>query len=194
MDIYRSSGATLSYVPTSGGTITVQGYVFRAIPHSSQTPLSGDFAYAKGGRWNAAGTYPVLYTTGTIATAQAFVNWQAQYYGFDWMDRSPEDQPDLLVLQVDGAFADVATNSGLAFYSLPETYPLGYLGPETWSTTQPIGAAIWTAGWPGLVTRSASLSDWSGKMNEWAELALFADQSPPPRLIDRIEFRDWYQL
>src|SRR5437868_6039175 len=77
MHIYTTSGANFGYVPSDGGTINVNGYVFRAVPHSSQEPLSTAFSYAAGGRWNAAGTAPVLYTAGNIATARAFVNWQA---------------------------------------------------------------------------------------------------------------------
>jgi RES domain-containing protein len=193
MNNYAASGATFDYVPTDGGTINVNGYVFRAIPHSSQDPLSTAFSYAAGGRWNAAGTAAVLYTAGTIATARAFVNWQASYYGWDWSDRPPEEQPDLLVLQVNGSYADVATNSGLAFYNLPSTYPVGYLAPETWSITQPIGEVIYNAGWPGLVTRSASLDDWSGQISQWAELVLFPERGSP-LVVDRITYLDWYPV
>lgn len=192
MQDYNSSVATFTYTPTNGGTISVQGFVFRAIPHSSQTPLSTSYAQSQGGRWNLADSFPVLYTSGAISSVRAFVDWQAQYYGVEWSDRAPEDEPDLLVLQIEGSFADVATNSGLAFYGLPTTYPTGYLGPESWSITQPIGTAIYAACWPGLVTRSASVSNWSGPMHQWAELALFTDKGLAPRLVDRVDYRSWY--
>jgi hypothetical protein len=189
---YNAAAATYVITPANNGTITVQGNVFRTIPHGSQTPLSSSFAYDLGGRWNGAGTVPVLYTAASVAGARAYVNWQADFAGVDLADWAPEDQPDLLVLSIAASFADVATDSGLTFYGLPTTYPTGYLGSEAWVFTQPIGATIYAAGWPGLVTRSATMSDWSGPLAEWAEVVIFTGQAPVPGLVQRIPYKDWY--
>jgi hypothetical protein len=75
---------------------------------------------------------------------------------------------------------------------LPTTYPIGYLGQDAWAITQPIGAFIYSGGWPGLVTRSATASSWSGPMHEWAEVALFTERAPEPLLVDRLDYRAWY--
>ncbi len=192
MFLYNTTAATFVVSPTSQGTIQVQGNLFRTIPHISQTPLSSDFAYNLGSRWNAPGSYPVLHTSGSVAGARAFVNWQAEFFGVPLADAAAEDQPDLLVLSIEATFADVASDSGLALYGLPKTYPLGYQGNDAWTITQPIGASIYAAGLPGLVTRSATLSSWSGPMHEWAEVAIFTDLAPAPRLVDRFSYQDWY--
>jgi hypothetical protein len=191
MNIDQYSNATATFV-VNQGSIQVDGTVFRAIPHGSQTPLSSQYAYQYGGRWNASASYPVLYTSASVAGVRAYVDWQVSYYGVDLADKAPEDQPDLLVLSIQGSFADVATNSGLTFYGLPTTYPIGYLGQEAWTITQPIGAFIYAQGWPGLVTRSATASSWSGLMPEWAEVALFTERAPAPVLVDRLDYRAWY--
>ena len=191
---YNAAAATYVTSPANNGTITVQGNIYRIIPHSSQTPLSSSYASDLGGRWNGPGTFPVLYTSASMAAARAFVNWQVNFGGIDLADWAPEDQPDLLVLSIEAAFADVASDSGLKFYGLPTPYPIGYLGSEAWTSTQPIGAAIYSAGWPGLVTRSATMSDWSGPIHEWAEVAIFTGQAPTPALVERIDYKDWYQV
>jgi len=189
IDRYNNTAATFVL---NEGTIQVNGTLFRAIPHGSQTPLSSQYAYQYGGRWNAPGSYPVLYTSGSVAGVRAYVDWQASYYGVDLADWAPEDQPDLLVLSIQGSYANVATNSGLTFYGLPTSYPIGYLGQEAWTFTQPIGATIYADGWAGLVTRSATASSWSGSMHEWAEVALFTERAQSPVLIDRFDYRAWY--
>src|SRR5690242_2809099 len=60
MQSYNSATATYVISPATN-TVTVQGLVYRVIPHSSQTPLSTTYALAAGGRWHASGSYPVLY-------------------------------------------------------------------------------------------------------------------------------------
>lgn len=189
---FNAAAATYVISPANNGTITVQGNVYRTIPHGSQTPLSSSYAYNFGGRWNAAGTFPVLYTSASLAGARAYINWQAAFSGVALADWAPEDRPDLLVLSIEASFADVASDSGLKYYGLPNTYPTGYLGSESWTVTQPIGASIYAAGWPGLVTRSATMSDWSGPIHEWAEIAIFTTQAPAPSLLQRIDYEDWY--
>jgi hypothetical protein len=192
MFLYNTTAANFIISPSNQGAVHVQGMVFRTIPHSSQTPLSADFAFNSGGRWNFPGSYPVLHTSASVTGARAFVDWQSDYFGLPWDDVAPERQPDLLVLSIDASFADVASDTGLTSYGLPVTYPIGYLGSEAWTITRPIGASIYAAGWPGLVTRSATMSSWSGPMSEWAEVAVFTDVSTAPLLIDRFEYRDWY--
>ncbi|SRR6266851_193358 len=191
MNIDQYSNAAATFV-VNQGAVQVNGTVFRAIPHGSATPLSSQYAYEYGGRWNAAGSYPVLYTSSSVAGARAYVDWQASYYGVNLADWAPEDQPDLLVISIEGSYADIATNPGLTFYGLPTTYPVGYLGQEAWTITQPIGAFIYAEGWAGLVTRSATAASWSGSMDQWAEVALFTERAASPVLIDRLDYRAWH--
>lgn len=189
---FKYNDVTGTLIIRAGGTADFQGNLYRSVPHSSQTPLSTDYAYNYGGRWNPPGTYPVMYTSTSVDGAKAFVDWQADFFGIGWADRAPEDQPDLLVLTFNATLADVATDSGLALHGLPKTYPLGYQSPSAWTITQPIGVSICATGVAGLVTRSASMSNWSGPITEWAEVAIFAQQAPKPVLVDRFAYSDWY--
>src|SRR5438309_12016293 len=158
---YNRTVANYVTSTANNGTVTVQGTIYRTIPHHSKTPLSSNYSYEQGARWNAPGTLPVLYTSGSVAGARAYVIWEEAFSGLPLDDWAVENQPDLLVLSIEASFADLASDSGLKYYGLPATYPVGYLGSEMWTATQPIGAAIAAAGWPGLVTRSATMSDWS---------------------------------
>ena len=184
--------ATFTITSANQGTVAVQGNVFRAIPHGSATPLSTQFAFELGGRWNSPSSYPVFYTSGSVTGVRNYVNWQAENYGLPLDSWAPEDQPDLLVVSVDGSFADLATDFGLVNRGLPPTYPLGYLASESWSITQSIAATLYLAGWPGLVTRSATASSWSGPITEWAEVAIFSERFGTPAMVSRIAYRDWY--
>jgi hypothetical protein len=193
--MYEFNTTVANYVisTANNGTVTVQGMVYRTIPHCSRTPLNSNYSYQQGARWNAPGTLPVLYTSGSVAGARAYVAWEEAFSGVALADWAPEDQPDLLVLSIEASFADLATDSGLRYYGLPSAYPVGYLGSEMWTVTQPIGAAIAAAGWPGLVTRSATVSDWSGPIHQWAEVAIFTNQTSVPGLVQRIDYNDWYR-
>jgi RES domain-containing protein len=191
MATYRALTGTFTRNTQRADSFDFTGTLYRCIPHSSQTPLSTQFAFLAGGRWNSAGSFAVLYTCASVQVARSFVDSKARMYGIPWDDRSEEDQPDLLVLNTNATLADVATATGLATYGLPDTYPAGY--PESsYPTTQAIGQTIFNTAAAGLVTRSATLNTWVGQMALWAEVAIFTDHSPSPQVTDRIAYAEWY--
>lgn len=184
--------ATFTITSAGQGTVLVDGNLFRTIPHGSATPLSSQFAFDFGGRWNSPGSYPVLYTSSSVTGARNYVNWQADHAGLPLDAWAPENQPDLLIISVTASFADLATDYGLVNRGLPPTYPVGYLGSDSWTITQTIAATLYMANWPGLVTRSATAPSWTGPITEWAEVAVFSDRAGPPTLVDRVAYKDWY--
>lgn len=104
----------------------------------------------------------------------------------------PESLPDLLVLDLElDNVADLAGNAGLGEVGLPSTYPEGYTGSSGWTVTQSVGAIIHEAGHTSILTRSASATEWSGQVEAWAEIAVFTDQAPKPKLTERIPSGDW---
>ncbi len=172
-------------------TISFTGTLYRCIPHGSDTPLSSTFALNTGGRWNSAGSFAVLYTFASVQVARSFVDSKAEY-GFSWDEIPSEQQLDLVVLNCSSTFADVATDSGLLDYGLPASYPIGYQTVGAYPVTQAIGPTIYSQHHAGLVTRSATASSWDGPMTQWAEVAVFPDHAPPPVLVDRFTFAEWY--
>jgi len=118
---------------------------------------------------------------------------QEVQWGFSWLEVQPERQLDLLVMswEITG-LVDMATNEGLAVYNLSATYPSGFEFISSWALTQPIGNFIFETGAVGLVARSASATDFSRPVINWAELAVFSERVSLPTLMDRIPFDDWY--
>lgn len=182
---------TLTYSSTAL-TYDFSGNVFRLVPHGSSEPFSTTHSLG-GGRWNAPNTFPVTYTFTDTVTAQQYMTVQEIQGGFSWLEVQPERQPDLLVMnwEITG-LVDMATNEGLAVYNLPATYPSGFEFVSSWAVTQPIGTSMFETGAVGLVARSASATDFSRPVINWAEIAVFSERVSLPNLIDRIPFDDWY--
>lgn len=174
-------------------TITsFSGTVFRCIPSASTTPLSSTYSVTYGGRWNAAGTYPVLYTFLSQNLASTWYYSSLTSAGLTINEVQPEQLPDLIVLNCNlDNVADLTTDEGLSEVGLPATYPEGFRGREAWVTTQPIGTTIYNSGNTSILTRSASASSWEGSMVDWAELAVFTEQATEPELVERISPEDW---
>ncbi len=189
---YSNVVGTFQYNATDAPiTINFTGTLYRCIPHRSQTPLSANFAFNTGARWNCAGSYPVLYTFASVQVARSFADSKASY-GFSWDEIPTEQQLDLVVLQYTGTLVDVATNAGLQCWELPITYPVGYQTADAYPITQAIGQTIYDQQFPGLVARSATAAAWDGPITEWGEVALFSDNTAPPILVDRLTFSEWY--
>lgn len=168
------------------------GVLYRTIPSHSNEPLTPRFSI-EGGRWNWPNTHLVLHTYSAFQTAQVAFSNGALNLGIDLANVNPEFQKDLLVLQLNvNHLADVATNGGLQNFGLPTEYPIGFQQEDAWSTTRPIGDRIHASTATGLVTRSASLSQWSGPMAAWAEVILFPNRTDDPVLLERIAFKDWF--
>jgi hypothetical protein len=168
------------------------GILYRTIPSYSAEPLTARYSIA-GGRWNPPNTYHVLYTYGAVETAQVAYSNYALTLGVDIANVNPEFQRDLVVLQLNATqLADVATSTGLQNFGLPPDYPIGFQTEADWAKTRPIGEGIYAGGSVGIVTRSASLSDWSGPIDRWAEVVVFPERCEAPVLVKRLAFSDWF--
>ncbi len=182
---------TFTYNSTTS-QFSFSGILYRTIPSYSTEPLTARFSI-EGGRWNPPNAYLVLYTYGAVPTAQVAFTTYALNLGIDIANINPEFQRDLVVLQMNvNNLADIATNVGIQKFGLPPEYPIGFESEAAWATTRPIGTAIYAAGAAGVVTRSARLSDWSGTIEGWAEVAVFPDRSEAPVLVERLAFSDWF--
>lgn len=189
MQIYEPGTFTYN---TAAAEFGFNGVLYRAIPSYSTEPLAARFSLA-GGRWNHPNTYLMLYTYSAVETAQVALTNYALNLGVDVANVNPEFQRDLVVLQLSvDNLADVATPAGLKSHGLPVEYPIGFQNEAAWATTRPIGQSIYTNGAAGIVTRSASLSEWSGPMATWAEVAVFPDRCQEPVIVERLPFSDWF--
>ena len=121
-------------------------------------PLDITFARARGGRWNAAGSYGVLYLNGSpaVARAQARHKLAGQPYGIEDLEES--EQHDLVDVAVPaGDFLDCVTDAGLEAVGLPVTYPRAVGHADCRPVARPPGAQgarAWRAG-PRLRRRMA---------------------------------------
>jgi len=177
---------TITFVTTD-----YTGHVFRCVPHGTKEPLDTSYSLG-GGRWNAPGTFQVLYTFLSVDLARTWAQQQLANVGATPDNTQPERLPDLVVIDCNlTAIADLTRPAGLSSVGLPTTYPVGYETQAAWTVTQPIGAALYNQGTPGLLARSATAKAWDGETSSWAELAIFPDHAPPQVLVDRLPYTAW---
>jgi RES domain-containing protein len=168
------------------------GQVVRCIPHSANEPLSGTPSREYGGRWNPPGSFPVLYTFLSDKLARTWVEARLAHGGITLNEAQPEALPDLLLLECRlDKLADLTTEAGLEDVGLPNTYPVGFETDAAYSTTRPIGMAIYNAGVQGIFTRSATATTWNGPVANWGEIAIFTDYASQPTLIERLSYDRW---
>jgi hypothetical protein len=152
-------------------------------------PLEGSYSMQSGKRWNARGSFPVVYLNATIEVARANCDeWFAgQPYGP--LDLDPDKAPVLVETDVPTAeYADAVSDSGCTALGLPSTYPLDASGAKVpWSACQAIGQRLWDEIERGIACRSAALP--RGVVGE--ELAYFqrGERLSPLRVRS---LRDWY--
>jgi RES domain-containing protein len=145
-------------------------------------PLDIGFARERGGRWNAPGTYGVLYLNGSpaVARAQARHKLAGQPFGIEDLDES--EQHDLVDVEVPaGDYLDCVTDAGLEAVGLPASYPRAVGHAEC----RPVGAAARDAGRPGVACRSAAAP-------EGEELAVFDIAAGGVVMTGRRAFADWF--
>ena len=146
-------------------------------------PLDISFARARGGRWNAAGSYGVLYLNGSVAVARAQARHKLAGQPFGIEDLEESEQHDLVGVAVPaGDFLDCVTDAGLEAVGLPATYPraVGH------ADCRPVGAAARDSGRPGVACRSAAAPA------DGEELAVFDTAAPAVVMTGRRAFADWY--
>lgn len=127
--------------------------------------MDGSHSMRRGGRWNAPGAFPVVYTSCTDEVAIANLWRQYEHeVGQPW-DVSEEFQADLYEIHLDqDGLVDIVSSEGLAGVGLPATHPKDV----SHTVTQPIGGRLHGERRPGVWARSAALP-------EGEEIALFTD-------------------
>jgi len=159
------------------------GRYFRVVEPDWIDPLDGSFARDRGGRWNARGSFAVVYLDRTIAAAAAYV--RHKHRGKPWQVEHLDPGPDLVETDVpEGDFVDIVTGAGIGAAGLPEIYPDG----ADWAMCAPIGQQAFDAGHPGIACRSASWSAPAGA----EELAWFQRDGANLPLVARRAFEDWF--
>jgi hypothetical protein len=169
--------------------VTRGGVYVRVADPDWDDPLSGEWAKARGGRWNAPGSFPVVYLNGDERVARA--NLLRRFAGLPYgpEDLEPSTAPILVraVVPTDD-FVDVVSEPGCVAVGLPATYPVDEDGSTVLhEACQPVGRAAWNAGLPGIACRSAAPAAPSGG----EELAWFARGEPLEPLEAR-RFSDWF--
>ncbi len=152
-------------------------------------PLDGRPSAERGGRWNAPGSFPVVYLFTTVELARSFVLAKFRGLPYSVLDMTAERRPVLVHTDVaEDRFVDAVTNQGCAAAGLPRAYPLDDSGsafPQ--ERCRPIGQAAWDQDEPGIACRSASAR--AGDRGE--ELAWF-QRAERLRLAGRQAFEDWF--
>jgi hypothetical protein len=169
--------------------VTRGGVYVRVADPDWDDPLSGEFARARGGRWNAPGSFPVVYLNGDELVARANVLQRFAGLPYGPEDLEPSVAPVLVstILPYDD-FVDVVSDAGCAAAGLPATYPTAADGGAvTHEACRPVGQAAWDAGRPGIACRSAAPAA-PPRGEELARL----DRGEPLTPLAVRRFSDWY--
>jgi len=169
--------------------VTRGGVYVRVADPDWNDPLSGEYARARGGRWNAPGSFPVVYLNADERVARVNV-----LHRFEGLPYGPEDldavtAPVLVSTIVpEDEFVDVVSDAGCVAAGLPATYPTGDDGGAVpHEVCRPVGQAAWDAGLAGIACRSAApAAPPSGE-----ELARFG-RGEPLTPLDVRRFSDWF--
>ena len=170
-------------------TVTRCGEYMRVADPAWADPLSGESARVCGGRWNAPGSFPVVYLNGDERVARANVLHRFAGLPYGPEDLEPLAGPILVSTIVpEDDFVDVVSDAGCVAAGLPATYPVDADGGAVaHEACRPLGLAAWGAGLPGIACRSAAL----GASSAGEELAWFARGERLVPLGVRA-FADWY--
>ena len=150
-------------------------------------PLSGAYSRLRGGRWNPAEGFDVVYLNRTVEVARAQVRRKLAPLAIGPEDLDPASAPVLIATEVpEVAYVDAVSDAGLRSLSLPASYPQDGGGKLVdHATCQSIGTEAKVAGEPGIAARSAAEVPSPGE-----ELAYFADEALRPG--ERREFAEWF--
>ncbi len=100
------------------------GRYLRVADPSWVRPLDGRYARERGGRWNAPGSFGVVYLFQAVDVARSFVLNRFEGHPYSAFDLRPEAGPDLVETDVPPErFVDVVTDDGCRAAGLPVTYP-----------------------------------------------------------------------
>jgi hypothetical protein len=172
-----------------GLTVRRGGEYNRLADPGWQDPLDTSFAKSTGGRWNAPGSFAVLYLNRgeRVARLQADHRLAGQPYGIEDLD--PAEQHDLVVVDVPEAERlDCVSDRGLVAVGLPPSYPRGADGePVGHGVCRQIGQRAHEAAHSGIACRSAA----TGATSSDEELAAFEGHAAL-EVKDRRPFTAWY--
>lgn len=177
--------------------VTRGGTYYRVAAPGWHDPLDTKFSKRAGGRWNAAGTFGVLYLNRTLCVAAM----QARHYvrhrfGSELDDLQEDARPDLVTVHVpEELVVDCVTPEGVAALGLPPTYPADAANTViTHGVCQAIGQRARDTDERGIACRSAcndaSPEDWPGE-----ELVLIDREAPDGMGVsarERHAFHQWY--
>jgi hypothetical protein len=160
-----------------------------AEPHWAD-PLDTTFSKLHGGRWNAPGSYGVLYLNMTEQMARTQVEHKLAGHPYHIEDLDPAAQHDLVEVDVAETDAlDLVSDEGLDAVGLPFSYPLDADGqPVGHAQCHPVGQAAYDEPLPAIACRSAAAG--AAKADE--ELAVFDRDAGIVTETGRRAFADWY--
>lgn len=165
------------------------GRYLRVADPGWSNPLDGGFSMKRGGRWNAPGTFPVVYLNRTLGAARANVALRFAGQPYDVEDLDPAAAPVLVAADVpEDEFVDVVSDEGCRAAGLPVSYPGDEEGEVVdHQRCRPIGATAWEAGEPGIACRSAAVD--ASRDDE--ELAWF-ERGDGLTVTTTTPFVDWF--
>ena len=148
------------------------------------------FARRFGGRWNAPGSFGVLYLCADRSVAAANARKAYESDGrLTLFDRRPERRPHVQEFTVaHSRFVDGVTTIGLAALGLPDSYPTG----GSWSRCQGIARMAYDLHEKGIACRSAAEATRGRWLGE--ELAIFDTAIGLATRGPRRPFAQWYPL
>lgn len=173
-----------------GQTVRRGGEYSRLAEPDWEDPVDTNYSKSAGGRWNAPGSFGVLYLNAGERMARIQVEHKLAGQPFTVEDLHPAEQHDLVTVELPEAERlDCVTVKGLAAVGLPETYPLDTSGAAvTLEVCHPVGQKAYDAGMTGVACRSAA----SGARPDDEELALFETHTDDVKMTGRRMFADWY--
>jgi hypothetical protein len=150
------------------------GTFLRVADSSWEDPFDGSFSMRRGQRWNAKGSFPVVYLNANEAAAQANavrLLERLAAVGVEAEDLEDAELPVILECAMPPRVVlDVLSDEGCLDAGLGTTYPLGpdgqLVGHER---CQPIGQSAWDAGLDGIACRSAALPGPEGEELAWLD-------------------------
>jgi RES domain-containing protein len=166
--------------------------LYRVVRAGWPDPLDANHAMARGGRWNAPSTFPVLYACCSSAVAAAIARERLEDAGLVLDDLRPTARPQLVELSWSGRVVDLTSAQGLATAGLPADYPAGV----SHGRTRPLGSTWRAQRRAGVACRSATLqrrgvSAWDGPHERFSEVAIFVEHAGGPKLLRRVDGLDW---
>lgn len=145
-------GLSRGFQPVNFRHVFAGGVHYRVADAAWADPLDASYSARTGARWNAPGSFGVLYLSTTLGVARANVRrlFHGQPYGPEDLD--PSTAPVLIDVDLqEDDYVDVVTPEGIAAAGLPATYPLAADGGTVPHTTcQPVGQEAYLAGVRGL--------------------------------------------